>query len=371
MAEDIITLCAVGDVVVVRKNYELSFARVASILREADISFFNCETAYGERGSPCISPHGAGPHAPGPMAALTLAGFDVCTLANNHTLDWGVDACVECRQRLEDMGIAVCGAGSNISEARKPAILERKGIRVAFLGYCSVGPNWFLAEENKPGCAMVRAYTHYEPSDYQPGTPGPKVVTWPYKEDLQGMLEDIAKVSEQADIVIVAIHWGIHYVPAAIPDYEFEVGHAAIDAGADLVLGSHPHILKGIEIYRGKVIVHSLGNFVMEGRIADADEQRTMRLKGYHNSRVGVYGPLMFSPDTCKTLILKCVVSGREIRRVSYIPVMLYERWIDPEPLLCSDPRAQDIFQYMVDISRAAGLDTKYSWDGDEVVVIT
>jgi poly-gamma-glutamate synthesis protein (capsule biosynthesis protein) len=306
------------------------------------------------------------------MPALVSAGFNVCTLANNHTLDWGVDAVVECRERLEAMGIAVCGAGRNISEARKPAIVERKGVRVAFLGYNSVGPNGYLAEENKPGCAMVRVHTLYEPYDYQPGTPATKVLTWAYKEDLEAMVEDIKKAKGQADIVIMTDHWGIHFVRASIPDYGFEVGHAAIDAGADLVLGTHPHVLKGIEVYNGKVIVHSLSNFVMEGRpgsIAEEEgEQRVMRLKSFKQLWEKIYGGV--HPDQSKSLILKCIISGAKIQRVSYIPVMLDAKCANPEPLFRSDPRALEIFKYMEDITDTAGLATQYSWDGEEVVVV-
>jgi poly-gamma-glutamate synthesis protein (capsule biosynthesis protein) len=366
--DDMITLVAVGDVIIARKDWKLSLAKVESLLRKADISFFNCETPYAEAGSPGLAPHGAGPHDPRVMPALTSAGFNVCTLANNHTLDWGVDAVVECRKRLESMDIAVCGAGRDISEARKPAVVERKGLKVAFLGYCSVGPNLCLAEENKPGCAMVRVHTLYEPYDYQPGTPSPKIFTWAHKEDLEAMVEDIKKAKGQADIVIMTDHWGIHNVPATIPDYGFEVGHAAIDAGADLVLGTHPHILKGIEVYKGKVIVHSLANFAMEVRIAREEGiQRMLRLESFYQMSDKIYGP--FTPDQRKTLILKCIISDAKIQRVSYIPVMLDATWATPEPLPRSDSRAQSIFQYMVDISHDAGLSTKYSWDGDEVVI--
>ena len=362
-----LTLLAVGDVIVARKDSESSFTRVAPILKGADISFFNCETAYAEKGSPGMAQHGAVAHDPGKMSALASVGFDVCTLANNHTLDWGVDAVVECLERLEAMGIAVCGAGRNVSGARKPAILERKGVKVAFLGYLSVGPYGYMAEEDKPGAAMVRAHTLYEPYEYQPGTPA-KVLTWTDKEDLQNMMEDIRKAKEQADIVIMTDHWGIHNAPVIIPDYEFEVGHAAIDAGADLVLGTHPHILKGIEVYKGKVIVHSLANFVMESRTADKDV-RTLHIKSWSQMWTQVYGPR--HPDQRKSLILKCAISGGEIQRVSYIPVLLDENWTNPEPISHSDPRAEEIFQYIKDISSGAGLDTEYLWEGDEVVIGT
>lgn len=316
-----------------------------------------------------MAPHGAAPHDPRGIPSLVSAGFDVCSLASNHTLDWGVDAVVECRKRLEAVGVAVCGAGSNLDEARRPAIIERKGVRVAFLGYLSVGPNGYMAEEDKPGAAMVRARTVYEPYDYQPGTPA-RVLTFAYKEDLEAMVEDIVNAKKQADIVVVTDHWGIHNTPVIIPDYEFEIGHAAIDAGADLVLGTHPHILKGVEVYKGKVIVHSLANFIMENRIVEREgEVRTMVLKSFRRMMAQVYGER--NADQRRTLILKCLMSAKGIKRVSFIPVMLDADWTTPEPLPRSDPRAQEIFRYVLNISHDIGLDTNLHWEGDEVVIST
>jgi len=363
--DNAVTLLAVGDVMVARKDWKSSFSKVESILKAGDISFFNCETPYATTGCPGLT--GAVPHDPRGMPALAAAGLNVCTLANNHTLDWGVDAVVECRERLEALNIAVCGAGRDINEARKPAILERKGVKVAFLGYSSAAPNGSMAEERKPGSAMVRVRTMYEPYDWQPGTPATKVLTWAYKEDLEAMVDDIKRAKAQADIVVMTDHWGIHNVPVMIPDYEYEVGHAAIDAGADLVLGTHPHILKGIEVYKGKVIVHSLANFVMESKFARAEgEQRVMLGNSYGQMMKKIYD--LGNPDKQKSIILKCIITGGEIQRVSYVPVML-EKTTDPEPMPHSDPRAQEIFEYMTDITRDAGLSTRYSWDGDEVLV--
>ncbi len=362
---DLVTFLAVGDVIIARKDYQNSFGKAEAMLREADITFFNCETPYAEKGTPSLGSYGCTPHDPSKMSVLASAGLDVCSMANNHTGDWGVDATVECRERLEAMGIAVCGAGRDINEARKPAILERKGVRMAFLGYMSTGPYTYRAEEGHPGAATIRAHTLYEPYDYQPGTPPVKVISFAYKEDLQGMVEDIKKAREQADIVIMTDHWGVHHLPVIIPDYGFEVGHAAIDAGADLVLGTHPHILKGIEVYKGKVIVHSLANFAMGG----AEGVRTLRSESYAK----IMGQCYQRPraEQSKTIILKCLISGKKIQRISYIPVMLDAEWGNPEPLVNSDPRAKDIFEYMTDITRRAGLDTKYSWEGNEVVIHT
>ena len=81
------------------------------------------------------------------------------------------------------------------------------------------------------------------------------------------MVEDIKQVRSVADVVIVSMHWGIHFMPAKLATYQKEVGHAAIDAGADLIIGTHPHILKGIEVYKGKVIFYSLGNFAMDSSV--------------------------------------------------------------------------------------------------------
>ncbi len=367
--QDDLTLVAVGDVRVARKDYQSSFIKVTNIIKQADIAFFCCETPYAETGSPGMAQHGAAHHDPSKMPALASAGFNICTLANNHSLDWGIDALVECRERLESMGIAVCGAGRNIGEAKRPAILERKGTKIAFLGYLSLGPNGAMAEENKPGCAMMGAHTLYEPYESQPGTPA-KILTWANKDDLKAMVEDIKKAKEKADIVIMTDHWGIHYAPVVIPDYEFEVAYAAIDAGADLVLGTHPHILKGIEVYKGKVIVHSLANFVMQSSIADREgEVRGLSLRSWRELKDRIFRPR--HPDQRKTIILKCVISRKRIQRVSYIPVMLDVDWANPEPLSQGDLRAQEIFQYISDISRDAGLNTKYYWDGGEVVIST
>ncbi len=364
-----VTFAAVGDVILARKNYMASLTRVRNILREADVAFFNSETPYATQGSPGMGQHGAPAHDPMVMPALVDAGFDVCTVANNHTLDWGIDAVVECRERYEKMGIAVCGIGSNMTEARKPAIVEKKGVKFAFLGYCSTGPEGIMAEEDKPGCAVVRAHTVYEPYEYQPGSP-PSITTFCFRQDLKNMVEDIKKAKEQADIVVMTNHWGIHHLPIVIPEYEYDCAYAAIDAGADLVLGTHPHILKAVEVYKGKAIFHSLSNFAMENRLAKMEGViRSFGMKSWSWREKMATGPR--SPDDKKTIIVKCVINGKKLERVSYLPVMLDEYDANPEPITRSDPRAEGVFKYVDEISRAAGHNTKFSWDGDEVVVHT
>ncbi|MBI2986020.1 MAG: CapA family protein, partial [Deltaproteobacteria bacterium] len=127
------------------------------------------------------------------------------------------------------------------------------------------------------------------------------------------------------------------------------------------------HILKGIEVYKGKVIIHSLGNFALEDEIGRREgEPITPMLRSYVENEMLACGPR--SPDDQKSIIVKCLISGKKIERVSYIPVLL-EDDANPEPLPRSDPRSQDVVKYMEDITRAAGLDTKFSREGDEVVI--
>jgi poly-gamma-glutamate synthesis protein (capsule biosynthesis protein) len=102
--------------------------------------------------------------------------------------------------------------------------------------------------------------TYYEAQEYQAGTP-PKVITVPREEDVTAMEDDIRRAKATSDVVVMSIHWGIHHVPGMLADYQFTVGHRAIDAGADLILGTHAHLIKGIEIYKGKAIFFSMGNF--------------------------------------------------------------------------------------------------------------
>src|SRR5918992_2803434 len=263
-----LTIAAVGDVMIDREHPETSFSLVKDVIQRADISFCQLETAYSDKGSQGSSgPRGAMRHDLRNYAAIPFGGFNVVSMASNHALDWGSDALIDCIARLRRDGMVAPGAGSDIEEARQAALIERDATRIAFLSYCSVAPKGYYASKGKPGVAPMRAITHYEPlEDDQPGTPC-EIFTYPVSEDLEALLADIKKARQAADIVVLSLHWGIHYFRAAIAGYQPAVAHAAIDAGADLILGHHPHMLKGIEVYKAKVIFYSLGNFVMPAKV--------------------------------------------------------------------------------------------------------
>lgn len=162
------------------------------------------------------------------------------------------------------------GTGADIAAARAPVLVRRGDLTIALLSVNSIRPMGYWADERRPGCAPLRGHTLYEQIEHdQPGTPA-RIHTWPYAEDLGALLASIRDVQARADIVVLSHHAGIHFVLAVIPDYQREVARRAIDAGADIVLGHHAHILTGAKIYRGKPILYSLAIFAIDLRMDPA-----------------------------------------------------------------------------------------------------
>ncbi len=168
---------------------------------------------------------------------------------------------------LQRLGIATTGAGKNIEEARHPAILERDGIRLGFLSYNCVGPRESWGAKNRAGCAYVHVLTHYELDHASPGGP-PNVYTFANPSTLEAMAADIENLRREVNVLIVALHKGLGHTPATVGMYERQIAKAAIDAGADIVVGHHAHILQGMEVYRNRPIFHGLGNFAISTKAA-------------------------------------------------------------------------------------------------------
>ena len=351
MNKEKITLMAIGDVIIARDEPKSIFRHVVNILNSPDILFATCDQTYSEKGYPYINErHVATPDVKN-IDALVYAGLDIVSLANNHSMDLGPEALMDSIDRMGKAGIEVVGVGRNLTEARQPAILERNGNRVGFLAYGCIGPDRAQATKDTPGHAPVRIHTIYKQTQYLPGS-SPQITTVAYPEDIEAMQEDIRKLKNITDIVLVSFHWGLHFVPAEIPSYEFEVGHAAIDAGADVILGGHAHILKGIEVYKGKVIFHSLANFATEN-LGKVFKKLTVR-------------PVM--PEARNTIIAKVIIEGGKIKKVSYIPCYISEEG-EPEIVIRNDIKGKGVFNYIKKISRSQNLPTKFIWEGDEVVI--
>ena len=194
---------------------------------------------------------------------MKSAGIQAVGIANN--VNYGEAAITASIARLDQIGIPHAGAGANRAAARQPIILERGGLRFGFLQRSSVyWPTNHEAGENAAGIAVIRGHTAYQapmhgsrPPANRPGIP-PQIITWADKQYLQWFAEDVAALRAQSDIVVASCHWG---VGRDVLQYMTEIGHTAIDAGADIVIGHGPHFSLPVELYRGKPIFYGLGSF--------------------------------------------------------------------------------------------------------------
>ncbi len=243
-----VTLLACGDVLlsrtvadmIDRNGYRWPFRHVRDLVSSADIAFCNLENPASFTGSPYPGkPAEVTFRAPpGALFGLKWAGFDVVSLANNHMNDYGPAAIRETLDYLDLLGIARTGAGIDETSARAPAVLEARGARVGFLAYAEGIWSVLPAASERPGVALA---------------------------DPARLAADIASLRKTArpDYIVVSVHWGEEHERHP-RQAQRDFGRAAIDAGADLVLGHHPHVLQSLERYREGFIVYSLGNFVFD-----------------------------------------------------------------------------------------------------------
>ncbi|HEX9075857.1 MAG TPA: CapA family protein [Anaerolineae bacterium] len=369
---DELVLYAVGDIAPDRPDPFTIFEHVAPVLNEGDIVFGQLEAVLSERGTPLPQARLACRGKPHIARALKAAGFDVVSFASNHCMDLGRDAFFDTLDVLRQEQLAVVGVGANIQEARCPAILERDGTRIAFLAYSTILPQNYWAETDRPGSAPLRAFTVYEQIEHdQPGTPC-RIQTFPHRGDLAAMVDDVQRAKAQADVVIVSMHFGIHFVPADLADYQRDMAHAAIDAGADLIFGTHAHILKGIEVYKGRAIFYSLCNFALDLR---APRELLERPGHQEISRLNPdwkpdpeYPSYFMPPDSRKTIIVKCIVGGGRVRTVGYLPAIINQQ-SQPQVLAPADPRFAQVNAYMEGITASQGLRTYFEVRGEQVMV--
>jgi poly-gamma-glutamate capsule biosynthesis protein CapA/YwtB (metallophosphatase superfamily) len=369
---DNLVLYAVGDVAPNREDPGSIFQHVTGLLKGGNVAFCQLETNLSNRGTPLPQARLASRTKPETAQAIKEAGFHVVSFASNHCLDWGTEAFFDTIDALKKQGLLVIGVGSNIEEARKPAIIEYEGTRIAFLAYNSILPYGFWAGIDSPGCTPLRAWTLYEQVEHdQPGTPC-RIHTFPHKDDLQAMVDDIKKAKSQAHLVILSIHWGIHFIPAVIAEYQREVAHIAIDAGADLILGTHAHILKGIEVYAGKVIFYSLCNFALDlsatKEMLESRRHKEIQKLNPDWQPDPDYPTYYMPTDSRKTVIAKCAISNRELKGVSFLPTYINKQ-SQPEVLTAKDERFGEVVKYIREITRDQGLDTNYTIEGNEVII--
>lgn len=217
-------------------GFDFPFQYVSNMFQQDDLTVLNLETPVTENGVSAEDKQYVFKSPPQALDAMAKAGVDAVNLANNHTLDQGAEGLLDTLKFLKNAGIASVGAGKNANEAFTPYYTERKGVKIALLGFSRVLPkaSW-NAGANTPGLAGV-----YDPTR---------------------AYEEIRQAKQQADLVIVIVHWGKERVQQ-IDSTQSDLAHGFIDAGADLVIGGHPHILQGLEQYKGKWIAYSTGNFI-------------------------------------------------------------------------------------------------------------
>lgn len=258
----VVVIAAVGDLMLGRSvgwriaagEPGVPFVGVARLL-EADLTVGNLEAPIADTGEPAAKAYAFR----APMAAahvLGQAGFDVVALANNHSLDYGPEALLQTLDLLATAGVRGVGAGPDAAAARRPVVVERHGLRLAFLAYVDTPPEGTYRREA------------WEAGEGKPG------VAW---LDLGQVREDVTRAKGRADHVVVLFHWGVEgsAQPSAA---QRQAAEAAIDAGATLVLGSHPHVLQPVEERDGRLVAFSLGNFVFDGFEGEANRSAVLRI---------------------------------------------------------------------------------------------
>jgi poly-gamma-glutamate capsule biosynthesis protein CapA/YwtB (metallophosphatase superfamily) len=232
---DVMLSRAVGSGMATQKDWSFPFHLIADTLRSADLRYCNLECPISDRGRNLhhLYSFRADPRA---IEGLKAAGFDVASQANNHTYDWGPEALLDSLERLRAAGIRPVGAGQNILAAHYPLLVNVGCLRIAFLAYVDIDPKEAAAGVDRPGVAWL---------------------------DPAQALADIRFARPLADLVIVCPHWGVEY--ALKPSRtQVELAHQMIDAGADLIVGSHPHVVQPLENYHDRWIAYSLGNFIFD-----------------------------------------------------------------------------------------------------------
>lgn len=314
-------IAAVGDIMLggtaapemQKYGYDHPFELTKDILKRAQIVFGNLEGPLTDGGAAGTAKQYVFRSPPDKVApALARAGFNVVSLANNHTLDYGPEGLEDTRAALNKAGIRHAGAGRNAIEARQPVYMMAEGVTLAVLAYSLTFPEEFWAGLDKPGTAFGHE---------------------------KHVRADVATARQTADIVVVSFHWG-QEGKTELRDYQTQLAHAAIDAGASAVLGHHPHILQGVERYRHGVILYSLGNFAFGS----------------------------FSNTATRSAIAQLTFRDRRWRELKMVPLNVKNAEVvfQPRPLVGRD--AAEVVEHLQQLSQSLGT-TLENRDGVAVLV--
>lgn len=263
---DVMLSRSVGEKMERENNWKWPFLKISQYLQEADLLFGNLEGPISNKGKDMGGAYSfrANPQV---IDGLKYAGFDILSVANNHIGDWDREAMEDTFKALKENGIDYVGGGFNEEEAYSSIIKELdNGTKIAFLAYTNLGSKYWQAKENQSGIAWLE----------------------------EGQIEkDIKKAKTLADIVIISMHFGEEYILHSNSAQQ-SLSKAAIDAGANLIIGHHPHVVQEIEKYKNSYIIYSLGNFVFDQ---------------------------LFSKEVRNGLILKVVINNKQIKEIKSINI--------------------------------------------------
>ncbi|WP_373523021.1 CapA family protein [Aquiflexum sp.] len=313
-----------------REKPEEAYQFLLTTLRKADFIFMNLEGPFAKGwnpdGGPDI-PHKNWSHSSADQVkAISAAGIDAVGVANNVTYPW--QAFVRSKEVLDSVGVPFTGGGMNLESARKPVILEKAGLKVGFIQYAAtIFPVNHAATLDQPGINGIKIHTAYQPPLQldKPGQP-PIVKTWVDEKELELLKENIRIMKSQVDIVVASCHWGVSDTYDPI-EYQYELAHAMVDAGADVVFGHGPHRYQEVEVYHGTPIFYSLGQGVFDDKWND----RYLRYK--------------------EGLMVKLAIQNKNIKGASLLPLWREDdnflRIYDP-----SSGKGEELYKYLLKVCR-------------------
>lgn len=294
-----------GRKVLAKRGFDYPFSKVTGLIADADFAIVNAEapiTSYRKKIEFWKKyVYRSNPRA---LSAFVNAGIDAVTLANNHVLDYRYAGFSDFLRRLKKAGMHYFGGGSDEASARRPLVLDFQTVRVALLNYMdNYGPYYgvyaFFAEDDRGGIAMLTE---------------------------QNLARDIASAREDADVVVAIIHAGDNYKP--VTRVQERYARYAIDAGADVVIGHHPHIYQEAELYRGKPILYSLGNFVFN-------------TPGKDWFRYGI--------------VARLIVEGKKLSRIELVPIVTQNRIVKFQPRPAVGEELDEFFDKFIPASAKRG----------------
>ncbi len=339
-AADEVVFTAAGDAIWNRPISASTDVRLQSlfqVMRDSDLAFLNFEQVLADSGYPTVKDIAKAD--PSIISEFTWAGVDLVSTANNHAMDFGAAGMETTRKVLGQAGIAFTGAGATVAQAIQPAVIEKKGLKVALIALL-VTPQFptigTAAEDNAPGVAPIHGAQIRQPDG--------KVVFAPWEQDVARMQAAVASARKTADLVAVSlhIHWG--GLEEIDPTGKQLIARAAVDAGADVVLGHGPHVVNGIEYYKNKPIFYSIGNFVYQFNL----EQYAL-----FPSTQQVIKRLQSDKRQYAATVARIILSRTgQFRRIDMLPVGLAD---GGDPHFEADARAEDTLARLQSLSAALG----------------